>query len=361
LLNSVGLFNSQTGNAMAISEIYVDPSIAADSGTGAISDPFGDLEYAIVQTTFDTTNGTRVNIKAGTEEVLAATLKTSLADTSVSAAWITSTAARLVFRGYTAAAGDGGIGSISGGGSVTILTDAAGRNYTSFIDLKLHNTGAYASIAMNDYCNLIRCEIHNTQGCYLGDYSRIMGCHIYDTGAPAARVEDYGLIAFNVIDTVTGTHTASRAIELYGAGNTVYRNIIKVDGGTAGILCNRSSYFLNNSIYSAGGTGSGFSNVGANSGGLVVMSNIVEGFSGSGGVGFNFGTSGTSLAVYSGNSAYNNDTNYVAPALFTEFDDFGDNEALAASPFTDPANMDFSPIDTGSVKEGSAPNAFLSV
>ena len=46
---------------MAFSEVYVDPSIAADSGTGTIGDPFGDLEYAIEQSTFDTTNGTRVN------------------------------------------------------------------------------------------------------------------------------------------------------------------------------------------------------------------------------------------------------------------------------------------------------------
>ena len=50
---------------MAITEIYVDPAINADSGTGTIGDPFGDLEYAIKQTTFDTTNGTRVKISIG--------------------------------------------------------------------------------------------------------------------------------------------------------------------------------------------------------------------------------------------------------------------------------------------------------
>ena len=55
---------------MALTEIYVDPSIAADSGTGTIGDPFGDLEYAIEQTTFDTTNGTRLNVKAGTDDFL---------------------------------------------------------------------------------------------------------------------------------------------------------------------------------------------------------------------------------------------------------------------------------------------------
>ena len=54
---------------MAITEVYVDPSIAADSGAGTVGDPYGDLEYAIEQTTFDTTNGTRVNIKIGRAHV----------------------------------------------------------------------------------------------------------------------------------------------------------------------------------------------------------------------------------------------------------------------------------------------------
>ena len=42
-------------------ELYVDPSIAADSGAGTIGDPYGDLEYCIEQETFDLTNGTRIN------------------------------------------------------------------------------------------------------------------------------------------------------------------------------------------------------------------------------------------------------------------------------------------------------------
>ncbi len=54
---------------MALTEIYVDPAIAADSGAGTEGSPYGDLEYAIEQETFDLTNGTRVNIKAGTDEL----------------------------------------------------------------------------------------------------------------------------------------------------------------------------------------------------------------------------------------------------------------------------------------------------
>ena len=99
---------------MAITEIYVDPSINADSGTGAIGTPYGDLEWAIEQATFDTTNGTRINIKAGTAEILAASLDTALNSASPSAAWVPTPTAQLIFQGYTTAAGDGGKGDIDG-------------------------------------------------------------------------------------------------------------------------------------------------------------------------------------------------------------------------------------------------------
>ena len=125
---------------MAISEIYVDPSIAADSGTGTIGDPFCDLEYAIEQTTFYTTNGTRVNVKAGTDEVLAAVINTAMADTGTTVAWVPAIAAQMIVQGYTAAAGDGGIGGISGGGSIGIMTT---DQFVSFIDMHLHNCGIF--------------------------------------------------------------------------------------------------------------------------------------------------------------------------------------------------------------------------
>lgn len=55
---------------MALTEVYVDPSIAGDSGAGTVGDPYGDLEYALEQVTRDATNGDRFNIKAGTDEIL---------------------------------------------------------------------------------------------------------------------------------------------------------------------------------------------------------------------------------------------------------------------------------------------------
>jgi len=68
--------------------LSADAGLTAD-GSSIVSDsgPFGDLEWAIEQTTFDLAEGTRVNIKNGTDEILAAKLETALADTGTSIAW----------------------------------------------------------------------------------------------------------------------------------------------------------------------------------------------------------------------------------------------------------------------------------
>lgn len=344
---------------MAISEIYVDPSIAADSGTGTIGDPFGDLEYAIVQTTFDTTNGTRLNIKAGTDEVLAANLKTAFDDTSVSVAWTTNRLAYIVIQGYTTAAGDGGVGGIDA--NLNQLFYDLTQDYVSLIDLTLHGSGVSASLGLDNWCNVIRCTIHDVgAGLNVGDDCQVIGCRFYNIGGLTINTEDRCLVAFNVIDTVTGTRTASYAIDLTQQGSMAYRNIIKVDGATNGIIMPLNTRAIGNSIYSVGGTGTGIKTSTTTRDINAVMNNVVEGFSGAGGIGFDFSAAGTSIGIYTGNSAYDNETNYSGTPL-TLFDDYGANETLGASAFTDPTNMDFSPVDTGLVKEGATPNAFMSV
>lgn len=83
---------------MAITEYYIDPAIDANSGTGTIGDPFGDLQYALDTVTRDGTNGDRFNVKAGTAEVLTAALSLATYGTPTEAA-------PLVIQGYTSAAG----------------------------------------------------------------------------------------------------------------------------------------------------------------------------------------------------------------------------------------------------------------
>ena len=136
----------------------------------------------------------------------------------------------------------------------------------------------------------------------------------------------------------------------------IYRNIIKLDGSSDGISLNEDSCCISNSIWSNGGTGRGI--YGTSTGRIhrLLLNNVVEGFSGTGGDGFDLTTLGN-LVLRGGNAAFNNTTDYGAISDKIFFD-FGDNETLSASPFTDAANGDFNPVDTGNIKEGSLPDPF---
>ena len=339
---------------MALSEIYVDPSIAADSGAGTVGDPYGDLEYAIEQTTFDTTNGTRVNIKAGTDEVLAAELSLALEDTSVSVAWVPSQTAPCVFQGYTATAGDDGIGGISGGGSVSIYDEASGKDHISFVDLHLYNCGSAAILNVDDSCHVINCEINNTTGIGvdLSVLCSMIGCYVHDVGSIGINLSQQCFVAFNFIHVDT-----ANAKGIYAQGsNDLYRNIITCSSSADGIWLKGGTSAINNSIYSTAGTGVGIWMDVHNTRALAVMNNLIEGFSGTGGIAIDYNALSDGIGYFAGNSVYDCATAYgtpIIPALYES-----GNETLTASPFTAAATNDFSPVDTGLVKEGSLPAAF---
>ena len=84
---------------------YVDPAIDADSGAGTVGDPYGDLQHCLDTITRDTGQGDRICVKAGTDEVLAASL--TLATYGSPSPYVP-----LIIQGYTSAAQDGGIGVI---------------------------------------------------------------------------------------------------------------------------------------------------------------------------------------------------------------------------------------------------------
>lgn len=337
---------------MAITEIYVDPS-QGGGGAGTIGNPYGDLEAAIVAETFDTTNGTRINIKAGVDHVLTAELETSLADTVSTPAWNPTATAPLVFQGYTTAAGDGGQGGISGGGLVGIISTA--RDYISFIDLHLHNCGSNNIIVGDDQSAVINCELDNSTASAIAidENGIVVGNYIHNIGTNGVvGCLNNSYIAFNYFEN--GTNNFDYCI--INCAGTALRNICNIDGASNGIEGTNLTV-INNSIFSNGGTGTGVevrNNLRFN----VVSNNLVEGFSGTGGIGFDFSTGTGQARVFGGNSVYNNATNFVASTQADPIYDFAtDNEVLTASPFTDAASGDFSPVDTGSVKEGSVPAA----
>lgn len=344
---------------MSGKELYVDPSIAANSGTGTIGDPYGDLEYCIVQETFVTTGGgTRINIKTGTDEILVADLATAMADTSVSPAWAPSQNAQCRIEGYASVAGDlrgtTTLAGISGGGAVGIFNSAT-LDSIVLQNLHLHNCGAANIIDLDQNVTLDTCELNNTSGggvIVAGPY--MTNCYLHDIGGIGYQSYSAAAVA-QYCRFENGTKTFSTALSCAGGGHA-HRNIIKVSGASHGLLCGNGNKVTNNSIWSDGGTGDGISWSTAFDL-REVLNNVVAGFSGAGGHGItpqNQGATFSTCRLWGGNSVYDCETPFDYGSLYIYVDLEGD-ETLTSDPFTDASNGDFSPLDTGSVKEGGVP------
>lgn len=341
---------------MALTELYVNPAIAGDSGTGTVGDPYGDLQYCLTSAVFDTTNGTRINIKSGTAEILAATLNLA---TNFIAAGGPSGTAPLVFQGYTSAAGDGswsaqtGIGGIDGNNKAIF---PSGLDYTTLRHMELFGrAGAgYAMLAeLDDYCAIIECEIHTHSGTsymvYIDTGSVVERCHFHTLSANTDAIyTGFGGGAVDVDDCYFNL-SQGNAISLRGMCKAK-NNIIRLSGAATGInLGSTDAKAIGNSIWSNAGTGKGIRGTGPF---CSVINNVVEGFSGAGGVGIEK-TSGV-LQRYGGNHCYNNTANYNVSV--TNIVDLGDNEDLSgSSPFTNASSQNFTPLDVGNMKEKAWP------
>ena len=141
---------------MAYNEIYVDPSIDTDSGTGTSGDPYGRLQYALDNATKGGTGANnRFNVKAGTTTTLSAPL-------SMSAFGAGDVNQPCTIQGYASSPGDGGIATIDGnGGNFHIFGATASVDwYWQFEDMKLTNTGTAAVFGANaNYLMCTNCEI----------------------------------------------------------------------------------------------------------------------------------------------------------------------------------------------------------
>lgn len=306
---------------------YVDPSIAADSGTGTIGDPFGDLQYALNTITRDATNGDQINIKAGTDEVLTAAV--SLATYGTPTAY-----AALTLRGYTSAANDGGIGQISGNGLYSV---ASNLNYVNFIDLKLHNCGSQNILNQCAGGFLVGCELTNTSGSGCAHTSSslhsVHKCYFHDIGTYGVYNYNGGSVTSSYFKNGATYQFSCAIFRITNRGHAI-GNIISVSGNSSGIDASYNGLYTTirgNSVYSTangGGTGIGIMVGGTSASyGNVAMNNMVEGFS------VNYSaydaTVGKSALLLS-NASYNGGTDYSANlASYLQID----NETLTASPF----------------------------
>lgn len=331
----------------APSNYYVDPASGTDDTVGdrgVVTNPWKSVQFALDNVTRDATNGDRINIKAGTADTLSSKLVTTTYGTPTATAPI-------MFQGYTSVTGDAGIGDIDGGGSS--IFNETNQNGVHFIDMHLHNCGGNQVVRANDDCILENCEVDTTTHTSLSavqyDLRSIMiGNHVHDFTATGLRLSD-GLIGWNYVVHSHATN-ANPAILMVLEG-TIQGNIIELtaSGSKAeGIRLNSNgSKAIGNSVWANAGDNLGI--VSFNTFGACIVNNLVEGFSATGGVGIQTGTSASTYvlhnAVFDCATAYNFQNDIFIRDL--------DNESLSVTPFTDQAGGNYKPVDTGNVKDGA--------
>lgn len=318
---------------MAITQYYVDPAIAGNSGTGTIGDPFGDLQYALDGVGRNAVDGDQFNIKAGTAEILAASLTLATYGSPTAAA-------PLILRGYTAAAGDGGMGEIDCGG---FTMWASTYDFIIMADLEMHTFGDTDGIYLDDNITLFRCEIHkgastpNAKALVrLDSNALVVGCYLHDPGTSGMCVRTPGsdsFIAYNYIIQ------SSAAYAIIIAFASVIGNVILCTSAAGyGIAVNNSGVVIGNVIYhTAAGTLSGIRLTSVTSY-MLVLSNIVVGFSGVGGSGI---YSNSDVFPVGYNAFYNNSAAYsISGKKFIDLT--ASDVTLDADPFTSADSGDFS-------------------
>lgn len=326
---------------MTVTHVYVNPALASDSGTGTIGDPYGDLQYALNTQARDTTNGNQFNIKVGTAEILAAALTLATYGTPT-------TAAPLILRGYTNTANDGGMAEINCNGFPMFTTSYV---ETAVVNLECHtfgnNHGITLSTGGGGGGGVIACEVHKGTSTPSGKAliraaSQVVGCYLHDAGTSGSGiVNTYNAIGNFITDCANGI--ADNYCSVLG-------NIIRLDANGSGIKVWQldTKAVMHNIIYSTvANTGMGIQ-VSDASGRLTasVLNNIICGFSGVGGRAISL--NGENLVVLGHNAFWNNTSKlaYADGDAYVYDLTTGDVD-LAADPFTDAANGDFSLTTAG--------------
>ncbi len=322
----------------APNEYYVRPTNGSDAADGlSHANAWKTLDHAVHTAvggiTADTTDGDRINLNDEADVVLTAPL-----DIDGGGRYGNPTlTAPLIIQGYTSIAGDGGIGGLSGGGSVSVIDDTV-VDSVHLVDLHLHNCGSATIVVLDNSCRVINCEFDNTTGGGLkADFTTyVLDCHFHNIGAIGIQVQD-GMI-FNCF-LKNGTNNFTLAINhSSSAFLAIISNTLSIDGASDGIIFGGQSDIRNNSIYSNGGTGEGISAQFSAVHAMAILNNAIEGFSGAGGDGILI-VSDVSVAIYGHNKFYNNTANETLTGDILL--NLGNNDVLGSSPFTDPSSDDF--------------------
>lgn len=309
---------------------YVDPSIAADSGTGTLGDPFGDLQYGLNTVSRNATTGDRFRLIHGTAEFLVTSLSLAMYGTPTEEA-------PLIIEGddpdNRAEVDCNGVSmfGVTGAGPTIILSNLAIHNSSGEL-LALHATSQL--IATNCKFYDASTVLSGTQRAYF------LACHFHTFTDRALDLVNFAHVSHCYFEPGTYANPQHYIYVdfLTPQCGVIEHNVFKTGNDTDAIAIDsdRPWTVRNNTIYAASGTGTGITI--SNGHNHAVLNNYVEGFSGSGGHGYKL-DSGASLSQYGFNSAYDNATNYAENAAIHVA--LGSNETLGSSALTNAAGDDF--------------------
>jgi len=319
--------------------------VVCNMASGTVSLPWRSVQGALDLITRDATNGNQVNIKAGTAQVNQASL--TLATYGTPAA-----ATPLILRGYTTVANDRGMCEINCNG--VAMWAATTYDYLQLMDCQIHNFGNNNGVVLDQHCLAFHCNIHKGASTptsksllSISHYSRAIGNYIHDAGTTGIGITSGGdgnLIYGNYFaDCSTGIFVA-------GYGHVIYNIVYNCT--VYGISLSQDNFAIGNSISAtSAATGRGIVSTSDNN---VILNNIIQGFSGTGGIGIN---TTKHLSILGYNTFYNNATNETLGDVIA---DLGNDVALSVSPFTDAASEDFSlsTANAGAAIDGAYPGAF---
>ena len=336
-------------------EVYIDPSIAADSGTGTSGDPYGDLQYAIDNTTL-AASGTRFNVKAGTAEIL-----TKAVDFTSGFTGTTGTTKHVIIEGYTTTAGDGGIGELEGTtNSVAIWTGALSLQHTFIKHMKMTGGTTGFAVTLDQRAVIYACEIVAPDDgiTFATGRCMVLGCKITfatvtagGNGIVSSNTTPNMLIGNYLVSGGKGKNgidirAAWTAFNIIDMSNTDQDSCIGLTGGNLG------SHMTNNTIKGGAGT---INNKGiyVEFGSTLCSNNYVEGFNGTGDVAYSMVANGPTLMLH--NKWFDCTSGYTTPGEeYVVVDE--NNAATAASGVTNLAGDDFTP--TSELQGAGWPTSF---
>jgi hypothetical protein len=341
---------------MALTELYVDPSIDADSGSGTSGSPYGDLQYCLNQETLDTVNGTRINIKDSATENITGVLSFATFGTPAAAG-----GEYLMFEGYTSTAGDGGVFTLDGGGGnyqLIAATACTGFHLKNGIFQNV-TTSAYM-VALDNDCSATNCEFHNCSGGALTGDSPFAVSNCFFSDVESTCID---LLANGVVDSCLFYDTGGSTILncIFASGNVTVRRCMASLNATTGRFINTTAdglcVYHNTVLQNAACTDGCILSDDINDSIQSIWGNIFEGYSGVGGHAIEL-PQNRIAPIVAYNAFYNNSTNMKNLPPFEA--QVVDNETLSQSGIAKSGSVTwanrktyFAPVDTGNVIGGT--------